>query len=65
MIKRGDTRIWQGPRKSIVEDLVRASLPSYCPSDKNTSIWNRFLREATYIISYRFLCEATGAMSMD
>lgn len=24
------------------------------------TIWNRFLCEATYIISYRFVCEATG-----
>jgi len=25
-----------------------------------TALWDRFLCEATYIISYRFLCEATG-----
>jgi hypothetical protein len=33
----------------------------YHPNDKYISLWNRFLCEATYIISYRFLREATGS----
>ncbi|MEW6109211.1 MAG: hypothetical protein AB1632_08640, partial [Nitrospirota bacterium] len=57
--KRGDIRIWVALRKSIVGHYGK-SFSSPHPNDKYISLWNRFLCEATYIISYRFLREATG-----
>lgn len=60
MIKKGDARIWPAIRKSIPEHYAKLSSHDLHPNGKLIPISYRFLHEATYIISYRFSCEATG-----
>ena len=60
MTKKGDTRICPGPIKSIVGHLVKSSSLPLPLNGKLILISYRFSYEATYIVLYRFLCEATG-----
>jgi len=55
-----DISIWIQKRKSIVGPLVKSSSIGPSLNGKLILISYQFSLEATYIISYRFLREATG-----
>ena len=57
---RGYIRTWTTGRKSVVGRPVKSASPGLTLNAKLILISYRFSYEATYIISYRFLCEATG-----
>jgi len=60
MIKKRYIKIWLVRRKPFVGHLVKSFYESISLKETPTPIWNRFFHEATFIISDRFLCEATG-----
>jgi hypothetical protein len=52
--------VWTNPRKSILGLLMRLAFHMSQARDAFTLFLDRFFHEATIIISYRFLREATG-----